>query len=142
LAFSGPANEGTGIDSAEKFCGLLGSKEAIRGIGLIGKNGLRALLPARIGNHIWFTPKMKLNQADLSANPPFRQCLVRFASSGLRMGERLLMFHRITDGSMVQNDFAKKSHAPAKLKAILNLTGIWCMGVAETRDKPFGTGSG
>jgi hypothetical protein len=62
------------------------------------------------------TPKMKLNQADLSANPPFRQCLIRFASSGLRSGERLLMIHRITGNPLVQNDLEKKDRASAKLK--------------------------
>ena len=46
----------------------------------------------------------------------FPEFLIRFASSGLRSGERLLMIHRITGNPLVQNDLEKKDRASAKLK--------------------------
>jgi hypothetical protein len=52
------------------------------------------------------------------------------------------MFHRITDHPMVQKGAYRKTCSRAKMNPILNLTMIWCKGVAETRHKPFGTRSG
>jgi hypothetical protein len=78
-----PGQKGTGIDSSEKFCGLLGRKDAIRGIDLIGGNGFVTFVAVADWGPYLVCSNNENDQADLSANPPFPGNSFRFAKSGL-----------------------------------------------------------